>query len=206
MKVLKICCGEWKNESRDKRELSVCRELEMDVQVLAKGNANDKGRLDDVEGYEVHRYTTRPFSKLPNSINRLLSLFSWARYARKLKPDMISGHDLPGLTIGWMSTWFIPKKKKPKLIYDSHEFELGRGVTRSKLTIQIIKFLERAMIKKSSMVMMVNDCIADEVQRIYKLRERPVVVRNIPEKWEIDENVCQLTRAEILSNMTGGVK
>ena len=35
---------------------------------------------------------------------------------------------------------------------------------------------------------MVNDSIADEVQRIHGLRERPVVV-DIPNYWNIDESV-----------------
>lgn len=206
LKVLKICCNDWKNASRDKRELSVCRELGMNVQVLAKGSTDDRGRIEEVDGYEVRRYTTRSFSKLPNSINRILSLFIWAKYAKKLKADIISGHDLSGLTVGWISTWFMPKNKKPKLIYDSHEFELGRNKKRSRLQVRLIKLHEHAMIKKSSMVMMVNDCIADEVQKIYRLKERPVVVRNIPEKWEVDEDVCKLIRAEILSAMPKGVK
>ena len=58
MKILKICTSDWKNASRDKRELSVCRELGMDVAVLAKGNVDDKGRVDEVDGFKVLRYTT----------------------------------------------------------------------------------------------------------------------------------------------------
>ena len=48
--VLKICASEWKNASRDKRELSVYKEMGTDVAVLAKGNVDDAGRLDEVDG------------------------------------------------------------------------------------------------------------------------------------------------------------
>lgn len=41
-KVVKICCSEWNNESRDKRELSICRELGMGIFVVAKGSYGDK--------------------------------------------------------------------------------------------------------------------------------------------------------------------
>lgn len=33
---------------------------------------------------------------------------------------------------------------------------------------------------------MVNDSIADEVQRIHRLKDRPVVARNVPSYWELD--------------------
>ena len=37
---------------------------------------------------------------------------------------------------------------------------------------------------------MVNDEIADEVQKIHKLKERPIVVRNTPSLWNINEDIC----------------
>ena len=48
---------------------------------------------------------------------------------------------------------------------------------------------------------MVNDAIADEVQRIHQLPERPVVVRSTPNLWQIDAQECEKTRARILSSM-----
>ena len=108
--ILKICGSEWDNASRDKRELSACRELGQQVMVLAKA----------------------------------------------------------------------------KLIYDSHEFELGRNTDRNKLQIFLIKYLERFLIKRCAFSIMVNDSIADEVQKIHKLKQRPIVVRSTPEKWTVD--------------------
>ena len=93
MKVLKICTGTWENESRDQRELDICRELGAETIVLAKGNAEDKGREDSVNGFKVLRYTTRPLSNIPISVNRILSILQWAKYTSTLKADIISGHD-----------------------------------------------------------------------------------------------------------------
>ena len=74
--VLKVCGGTWENASRDKRELSTYRECGADVAVLAKGNRNDKGRIEMVDGFTVYRYSTRPLGcKAPDLLNRLISLF-----------------------------------------------------------------------------------------------------------------------------------
>lgn len=198
MKVLKICIGTWANASRDQRELSVCRELGFDVLVLAKGNAEDRGRQEQVNGFSVLRYTTRPYANLPVPINRLISIFQWAKFASTLEADVITGHDIGGWTIGWLSKFFN-RKRKPILVYDSHEFELGRNARRSKLQISLIKLWERKVINDSAFTIVVNDSIADELVKIYDLKERPVVVRNIPNRWDIDVKICQETRRELLN-------
>lgn len=199
MKVLKICVGEWKNASHDKRELSAVREMGHDVEVVAKGPLS--GVVEDVDGFKVTRLTSRPLGeKVPNSINRALSMLTWASYVRKRDDvDVISGHDYLALTIGYMSNF--AKRKKKILVYDSHEFELERNNTRSKLTLWWICHLERFLMKRCAFSLMVSDSIADEVQRIHKLEDRPVVVRNTPGKWELDAERIQQTRAEILNAM-----
>lgn len=190
MRVFKICTSEWVGASRDKRELSVCKELGADVVVMAKGNPGDKFKKDIVDGFSVYRFSTRSLgTNLPNAINRFAAIFTWAHYAKSFDADVISGHDLSGLLIGYMSNIFKPKAKKAKLVYDSHEFELGRNVKRNKFQLCLIKLLEGFLIKKCAFSIMVNDCIADEVQRIYKLKQRPIVVRNTPDYWQIDDDV-----------------
>lgn len=202
MLVLKICCSEWKNENRDKRELSVCQELGMKTIVLAKGEQCDKGKLDFVDGFEVRRYSTRPCGeKIPKQINRLISLFFWAKYARSFNADIISGHDVSGILIAWLSNLF--KTRKAKLVYDSHEFELGRNVNRNLIQKQFIKIVEGFLIKRSSAVIMVNASIALEVKKIYKLKATPTIVRNIPNRWNINEEECQKIRNEILRDIKG---
>lgn len=191
-KVLKICCSEWRNASRDKRELSLCKELGMEVLVLAKG---EEGKIDDVDGFEVHRKGSRPLgTKYPNSINRVWSVFKWAKEARALKPNIISGHDIDGLLVGYISTLF--KKKKPKLIYDSHEYELGRNKKRSVIQLKIIKLIEGYLMRRCAFSIMVNDNIADLVQQIHHLKDRPIVIRSTPNYWNIDKSVTDSIHAE----------
>lgn len=203
MRVLKICTGTWENASRDQRELNVCRELGAETVVLAKGNREDRGREDTVDGFTVFRYTTRPYKHIPILVNRVLSIFQWAKYAGTLDADIISGHDIGGWTIGWLSKFFT--RKRPIFVYDSHEFELGRNTKRSKLQLAAIKLWEKKVISLSAFTIVVNDSIADELVKIYKLKERPVVVRNIPNKWEIDAVVCAETRKELEKMFRGGI-
>ena len=160
-RVLKICGGTWENASRDKRELSLYQEMGCDVAVLAKGNLDDKGRKETIDGFTVYRYTTKPLGeKIPNAINRTISLFAWSCFAKKLNPDIISGHDLlPGLTIAWLSS--ILSKKKIKLIYDSHEFEVGRYAKRGVVAVRLIKWWEGVLIRKSAFTIVVNQSIAE---------------------------------------------
>ena len=80
--VLKICGSDWNNASRDKRELSAYRELGCDVLVMAKGEPGDRARPDEVDGFPVLRYSTRPLgTHVPNAVNRVVSIFQWAREA-----------------------------------------------------------------------------------------------------------------------------
>ena len=199
--VLKICGSTWENDSQDKRELSVYRELGNEVCVLAKGNSEDKGRADVVDGFSVYRMSTRPLGNyVPKSVNRFISLFTWALYAKNLKPDIISGHDLlPGLTISWMVTIF--SCKKPILIYDSHEFELGRTAKRSRLQVALIKWWEKLIMDKCAYMIVVNESIRNEIIRIQNPKTKLIVVRNIPAKWNVDENVCATIRRKIFDEL-----
>ena len=205
MLLLKISINDWTNASHDQRELSVCRDLGMDVKVLAKGKKGDKGRIDYIDGFEVHRMTSRPLRRVPISVNRMVSIFTWAKYARSLHPDIISGHDLSGLVIGWIAGVFTRKDKRPRFVYDSHEFEIGRNAKRNRMQIFLIKHLERFMIKKSEFTIVVNDSIADELVKVHKLKKRPVVVRNTPNLWQVDSEVCKSVRKDILAKLGGGI-
>lgn len=203
---LKIMVGDWINQSRDEREISVVSKLGARVIVLAKSEQSSEQCSDTLrttaEGYKVLSASTRPFGGfVPKTINRFLALFIWARLARKLKPNVISGHDLPGLFIGYISMLFLPKSRKASLIYDSHEFELGRNTKRNKVSTWAVCGLERFLMRQCDFSMMVNDSIADEVQRIHHLTQRPVVVRNVPPYWILDEKKTKLIRTKLCGEL-----
>lgn len=198
-KVLKICCYSWLNASRDKRELSACQELGMKAEVLAKGEGDECGHFSKMDGFDVFKVSTRPFPHLPVYVNRILSIGSFVIQAKKMNPDIISGHDMLGAFVGWLSN--LMRTHKAILVYDSHEFELGRNTKRSKAQTWLVARFERFLIKRCTFSIMVNDAIADEVQRIHQLPERPVVVRSTPNLWQIDAQECKKIRNRILSSM-----
>lgn len=191
--VLKICCSEWKNASRDTRELNVCRSLGMDVTVIAKGANNC---IDNVNGFKVYRLTTKPLgSYFPGSINKIISLFTWAHKARQLSPNIISGHDLEGLLIGYLSIVFRKQGRRPKLVYDAHEFELGRSrTTGHRLNYFVCSRLEKFLMKRSSLSVFVSERIMQETLRIHRINTPSIVVRNIPLRWQINDDAIKEKR------------
>ena len=204
--VLKVCIGKWDSASRDKRELAACRELGLRTLVLAGGAPGDHGRPDTVDGFDVLRYATRPLGENASTkLNRGLSVLQWAHAIRKLHPDIISAHDVVALFIAWLSTWFQPRRQRPALIYDSHEFEIGRntGGVRKAMAARLIKFGEGFLMKRSAFSIVVNDSIADALQQIHHLQQRPVVVRSTPERWTRDEEKIAAVRARMLAELPG---
>ena len=80
------------------------------------------------------------------------------------------------------------KRKRPKLVYDSHEFELGRNKKRSRFALWVVKHIEGFLIKRCEFAIVPSDRIADRLTEIYKCK-RPVPARNIPLYWHIDKDV-----------------
>ena len=199
-RLLKIVPNTFESESRDLRELNIARELGFEVMVMAKCNEDKNGVKDRVDGFDVYRFSTRPLGNKAFIIklNRVISLFTWAYGVRKFNPDVISCHDILALAIGNISNMCRSKGKRALLIYDSHEFEMGRNVRRTKFKKLLIKHIEGYLIKRSFKAVMVNDIIADEIKKLYKLPQRPVVVRNIPNKWVLIKDEIDKKREEYL--------
>lgn len=199
MVFVKVLFSQLSDASRDRRELQTV--MGLGVKAIALAKAENDGVSPGVEGVELHNPTTRPLGeKCPNVINRIVSLFTWAKQARSYRPDVISGHDLPGLTAAWIATWFTRSSKRPLLVYDAHEFEVGRS-QRSKLATAFVSRYERFLMNRCEFSIMVNDPIADEVVRIHRLKKRPVVARNIPVYWHLDDQVTAQTRESLCSQL-----
>lgn len=200
-RVLKICSNSWENASRDKRELTVCRELGMEALVMAKGAPGDSFRQDEVDGFPVYRFSTRPLgtARWLTPLNQVLSLFIWGWKARKFQADIITGHNLPGLFVGYLSN--LGNSHKAKLVYDAHEFELGLDNKRNHFQIWGIKHLERFLMNRSAFSIMVNDSIANEVKKIHHPKTPLVVARNVPSYWELNLEEMARIRREFLREL-----
>jgi len=203
-KVLKIVLSDFSYESRDKREILCLIDMGHQVVVMAKSN-NNEYQVIKQDGYEIHFLPTdtKKANGKRSIYKTIMTVINWIKYARNIKPDCISGHDLIPLTIGYLSTLFTFREKKPMLVYDSHEFEIGRNTaSNNKLRKLIISKVEKFLIKKCAFSIMVNDSIADEIQKRYSLKEKPIVVRNVPNIWKIDPEICQQKRKEIYNRFS----
>lgn len=196
--LVKIAPVDFTNASRDRRELSVASELGYKIIVISKGN---KRCINNDQFWENHFLPTCFLSISPcfSRINHLISFIYWTTYICRFKADYISCHDIIALGMGYISNLF--RCKKSKLIYDSHEFELARNTpktSRSKLKIKLLSRIEAFLMKQCALSIMVNDSIAEIVTKIYKLNTKPLVIRNIPNYWNIDSAVCIAKRKRIM--------
>ena len=194
---IKIVVGDWHNASRDKRELRVAEKLGYRIVVIATGKDSKKVEKDKVDGFRVIRIPTRKFGngRLQTALGRIVSVFVFIREIRRIPATVVSGHNYSG----WLLGYFAYGRKK-RYIYDCHEFELYQ-IERNPIAFLTVKNIERFVLIHSDINMMVTDCIADEVKRIYKLKERPLVVRNIPEKSKNDYTDRDIYREGFLSNL-----
>lgn len=200
---LKIFLGEWKNASRDKRELSVAEEMGYQTLVIS-GTKESKSVVSDVvDGFNVIKVPTRRFGegRVRKYLGYLWGFMMYIREAKKIDATIISGHNYGALLVGFLS--ICGKKCDTKLIYDSHEFELYQK-DRSWLAFHGVKLIERFLVKRTDINMMVTETIAEKVQQIYMLKKTPLVIRNIPNKSILHEDVVRENRKEFLEHLHMG--
>lgn len=186
MKILKIATYNWKNASRDKRELSTYQEMGHEIIVLCKGNDDDRLREDSVDGYNVLRLTTKPLgNKCPTFLNKIVNLYKWVKCVIKIRPDVISGENIQGALVGALAKSII-KSKKVKLIYDAHEFHIYDAV-ESEIKRFFLKIIERFILKNSNLTIVVNNSILNEMKKIYNFEWNAVVVMSMPLMSSIDD-------------------
>lgn len=191
-----------KFDSRDSREMAVAQEAGYKVSLLtgaASAEAAGQSRRNGIDVYRFwpeYRHTLRPL--------RIIEIFRlWCGQIRAIRPQIISCHDIFALLIGWMSTWFWPtgRKHKPLLVYDSHEYQIGRQHLYSGGTAFMLRAAEKFLMKRCVFSIMVNDSIADAVQKAHKLKERPLVVRSTTWCWQLDKTAILQKRQELLAQL-----
>lgn len=202
MRVLKICVNKWENESRDERELSTYENNGAEVLVMAKGDPGDCGRHDIVHGFDVYRYGTKfGGSSLTDKIK---AIRLWRDHVSDLEPDVISGHDVVGMLIAYLYARRIKSGKKPFLIYDAHEFEPARNTVRSSMQIKVVCMLEKKLIKKCNLMIVVNSGVAEAYKDYYALNSLPLAIRNIPLKAAKDTAASSEIRDEFEKTVGSG--
>ena len=197
-KIVKFLLSDITYATRDKKEIELLNSMGCEVLVYCSGERSEIYITDScITVQKIERlklsYTQSKFSRILKIIERNILLI---KTLRSFKADCISCHDLEALFLGWLSGFFMFEVKRPLLVYDSHEFEAGRNTAgkRGRIKQWSILHLERFLMRKTAFNMMVNDTIAEEVKKMHHLREKPLVVRNIPAEWDPKEEICREQR------------
>ena len=117
--------------SRNKREMAAAQEA--GYRVVAIYYEPDYVPEAELAGVELVPFKMRPLKGKHSILSKWKHIFGeWIRLGRVLHanhPDVISCHNLPNLEVAYIVTRFF--LRRPKLIYDSHEFDLyARGVRK----------------------------------------------------------------------------
>jgi glycosyltransferase involved in cell wall biosynthesis len=141
-----------------------------------------------IEGFDVIRVRLDPVPRgiaSPQRPARTLRTASLAfvlvdyyaralRAALRLRADVYHAHDLVTLPVAWAAA----RRRRARLVYDAHELfsEIGRlgAVAR-----RLFRWMEAALIGRADRVITVNESIATELSRRYRVPP-PLVVMNCP--------------------------
>jgi glycogen(starch) synthase len=95
----------------------------------------------------------------------------------KFSPTVVHANDLDTLWAGWQ----IKKKTGAKLVYDAHEIWTEQGLNLPKALLNAYGWLECYLFRKIDMFVTVNDSIAQELKRRYKVKNiETEIVYNSP--------------------------
>jgi len=142
-----------------------------------------------LDGFRAVCATPRAWVRraLPFHAYRLAFLAAFVRAAVRSGPDAVHAHDAPMLAPGLVAA----RLSRAELVYDSHE--LATGVPyRERFWARMVAALERIALPRCAVVITVSDGIADRLRERYGLRERPVVLRNVPDVEASAEGVAGL--------------
>uniref|UniRef100_UPI00404878AD glycosyltransferase family 4 protein n=1 Tax=Aliarcobacter sp. TaxID=2321116 RepID=UPI00404878AD len=180
MNNLHMSLTEMRNESRVLKETNSILNHNIASKVyIASLHADD---LEEEKIYKdnliLNRFklSSRKLSK--NLFVQVLKYFEFiyrvTLFYRKKDIKMINIHAIALLPLGILLKYLYGAK----LVYDTHELETetdGENGLRKKLA----KFMEKSLIKKSDLIFVVSENIADWYKNEYDI-QRPVVVKNAP--------------------------
>src|SRR4051794_4014354 len=161
-------------DSRVRREARTLVEAGHEVTVIEL-DADARGELDG-----FRRVSASPPAwvrqALPFQAYRAVFLAAFLRRLVQLRPGIVHAHDAAMLLPGLLGA----RLTRAKLVYDSHE--LATGVPyRDGHWAAFVRAIERLAVPRAAAVITVTDGIAERMQSLYGLSERPAVVRNVTE-------------------------
>lgn len=186
--------------SRNRRELAAAKEFGFDCLCYCAKSAGaiQENYPDFTLCVSSGKSPTPKQPKPQRLLINLKNLFIYAKELRQIGADVVSCHNVGAFAVAYASYLF--SKKKPKFIYDSHEFEL-RKKKRNAVSYFFIKHLEGFLIKRAALTVMVNESIADEVAKLHHYEYPRAVVRSTPDFWQLDPAVSERMHREFCEKL-----
>ena len=162
------------HDGRVLREAGALADAGHDVVIVHLPSRDD----EEVAGGFRLRSATPPqwTRRLPRSLWRIVALGSIALGARAERPDVVHANDIATLIPGY----FAARLSGAKLVYDTHEYAVGVPY-RKAVWAWLAATIERLLISRCDAVITVSEGIAERLQARYGMKERPTVVRNVPD-------------------------
>jgi glycosyltransferase involved in cell wall biosynthesis len=146
-----------------------------DVVVVHLPKEGDDGAI--AGGFRLRSATPPSWTRrLPRMLWRIIALGWIGGVARSERPDVVHANDIATLIPGY----FAARLCGAKLVYDTHEYAVGVPY-RKAVWAWLAATIERLLIGRCDAVITVSDGIAERLQARYGLKERPTVVRNVPD-------------------------
>ncbi|HEX2088121.1 MAG TPA: glycosyltransferase [Solirubrobacteraceae bacterium] len=112
----------------------------------------------------------------PFQLYRIAFAAAFVRAVLDERPDVVHAHDAAMLLPGLLGA----RLTGARLVYDAHE--LATGVPyRDRRWAAFVRTIEAIALPRCAAVITVSDGIADRLRDRYRLRARPVVLRNVPD-------------------------
>ncbi|MDR5658759.1 glycosyltransferase family 4 protein [Serpentinicella sp. ANB-PHB4] len=185
MKILMIVQNDFVNDTRVFKEAKTLGQEGHTVQILAL-HSKDLCQNESFGNFNVKRIILKTRDKLSNR-NRYIQAIKYLEFfkkcldfARKFNPDIIHCHDVYTVPIGFR----IKRQLKSKLVYDSHELwsRVHNVESLPRIISKITKYFEKKAVTESDTVITVSDSISNYFVKHYELKNKPLVLRNIPNK------------------------
>ena len=151
-----------------------------------KNGAQEIASQTGINKPEVNRIITHDLQQkllgLLMSVHKLFSLMDYYMRCCRVadnQADIYHANDLNTLPVAW----WIARRHGAKLVYDSHELYLEKNmlILSNRIGKFLLARLEAFLIRRTNAVITVNESIADELSRRYRVRT-PTVVMNAPSR------------------------
>lgn len=154
---------------------------------------------ETVNGIPVRRIRLRSRGWPKTFPFQVFKYLEWLCHAYLLarKSDILHCNDLATLPVGTLARIF--SRKKTRVVYDAHEFEINDAANEPRWKIRVKSVMERLLIRHTDVTITVSASIADEYVRMYGIN-RPALVLNCPPLEPLPHSDIFRTQLDIPKN------